>query len=103
MKAKRAHRVPLSARAVGILREVQALEDESGLVFPSPTGKPLSNMTALEVAEGLKDSGGAAWLPFQLSRLGARVHECTQGCDGSGPCPHHPGQDRGGVCAFRLI
>ena len=54
MKAKRAHRVPLSERAVDILREVQALEDESGLVFPSPTGKPLSNMTLSKLLKDLQ-------------------------------------------------
>ena len=45
MKAKREHRVPLSARAVQILREAQAMADGSGLVFPSPMGKPFSDMT----------------------------------------------------------
>lgn len=54
MKAKREHRVPLSERAVDILREAQALEDESGLVFPSPTGKPLSNMTLSKLLKDLK-------------------------------------------------
>lgn len=54
MKAKRAHRVPLSERAVDILREVQVLADESGLVFPSPTGKPLSNMTLSKLLKDLK-------------------------------------------------
>ena len=45
MKAKREHRVPLSARAVAILREAQTRADGSGLVFPSPMGKPFSDMT----------------------------------------------------------
>ena len=45
MKAQREHRVPLSARAVAILREAQAMTDGSGLVFPSPMGKPFSDMT----------------------------------------------------------
>ena len=54
MKAQREHRVPLSARAVDILREAQVLEDESGLVFPSPTGKPLSNMTLSKLLKDLK-------------------------------------------------
>ena len=54
MKAKRAHRVPLSERAVAILREAQVWADESGLVFPSPTGKPLSNMTLSKLLKELK-------------------------------------------------
>ena len=45
MKAQRPHRVPLSGRAVAILREAQALGGGSGLVFPSASGKPLSDMT----------------------------------------------------------
>ena len=40
MKAKREHRVPLSPRAVEILTAAQKLSDGSGLVFPSPRGKP---------------------------------------------------------------
>ena len=45
MKVEREHRVPLSVRAIEILREAEALDDGSGLVFPSKTGKPLSDMT----------------------------------------------------------
>ncbi len=44
MKGGRAHRVPLSDRALSLLDEARALDDGSGLVFPSPTGrKPMSN------------------------------------------------------------
>ena len=43
MKAKRTHRVPLSGRALEILDEARALSDGDDLVFPSPTGKPLSD------------------------------------------------------------
>ena len=42
MKAGRAHRVPLSTRALAVLRETTALEDDSGLVFPSVTGRRLA-------------------------------------------------------------
>ena len=44
-KAKRDHRVPLSGRALEILRDAQSLRDGAGLVFPSPRGKPLSDTT----------------------------------------------------------
>ena len=54
MKAKRAHRVPLSERAAAILREAQVLADDSGLVFPSPTGKPLNDMTLSKLLKNLK-------------------------------------------------
>ena len=42
MKSSREHRVPLSARALGVLEEAKALADGSGLVFPSATGRPHS-------------------------------------------------------------
>lgn len=45
MKAKKPHRVPLSARALEILSEAEALRGQSGLVFPSMRDKPLSDMT----------------------------------------------------------
>jgi integrase len=57
MKAGREHRVPLSERALEILRELQPL-GLGGHVFPSPRGdKPLSNMAMAMV----------------LRRLGVRV------------------------------
>ena len=45
MKAKRPHRVPLSQRAVDVLHEAREIADSSGLVFPSPTGRALSDST----------------------------------------------------------
>ncbi|MCY3603361.1 MAG: tyrosine-type recombinase/integrase [Chloroflexi bacterium] len=45
MKAKLEHRVPLSNRAVSVLREARETSDKSGLVFPSPTGRVLSDST----------------------------------------------------------
>ena len=45
MKALREHRVPLSSRAVAILKEVSEFTDGSGLVFPSLSGSPLSDST----------------------------------------------------------
>ena len=53
MKAKRDHRVPLSGRALAILRDAQSLRDAAGLVFPSPRGKPLSDMTLSKLIKGL--------------------------------------------------
>ena len=57
MKAKRDHRVPLSGRALAILHGAQRLSDGTGLVFRSPRGKPLSNMTLSKL---IKELGIAA-------------------------------------------
>ena len=45
MKAGREHRIPLSRQAVNVLRVARELGDESGLIFPSPTGKALTDST----------------------------------------------------------
>lgn len=46
MKARKTHRVPLSDRAVAILREAETLKDGTGLVFPGTVaGKPMSDTT----------------------------------------------------------
>ena len=45
MKSGRPHRVPLSPRALEVLTAAQELTDGSALLFPSPTGRALSNMT----------------------------------------------------------
>jgi integrase len=54
IKMKRDHRVPLSGRAMEILREAEALSDGSGLVFPgTKIGKPLSDMTLSKLVKEL--------------------------------------------------
>ena len=60
MKAKRDHRVPLSERALAILHDVQRLSDGTGLVFPNPRGKPLSNATLSQLIKEL----GIAAVPY---------------------------------------
>ena len=56
MKAKRAHRVPLSSRALAILGTLP--RDSSGFVFPGAVeGKPISNMAMLELLKGLNGHG----------------------------------------------
>ncbi len=45
MKAGREHRVPLSARALAVLREAMEYRDGSGLVFPSARGRLQSDST----------------------------------------------------------
>ncbi len=45
MKSARAHRVPLPEQALQLLAEASRYRDRSGLVFPSPTGRELSDAT----------------------------------------------------------
>lgn len=52
-KMKRIHRVPLSKRAIEVLREAEALKDGSGLIFPSARGKELSDMTMSKLVKEL--------------------------------------------------
>jgi integrase len=56
MKAGREHRVPLSARALAILQEMQAHRHaDDGFVFPGgKPGKPLSNMAFLRLLRRMK-------------------------------------------------
>lgn len=58
MKAKKAHRIPLSERAVEILTAAKALGetagDESGLVFPgTKRGRPISDMTLTKLVKSM--------------------------------------------------
>ena len=58
MKAKREHRIPLSERAVELLKEAKAIGqaqgDDSGLVFPgTKRGKPISDMTLTKLVKGM--------------------------------------------------
>ena len=53
MKAKRDHRVPLSARAQQVLEEARAFEDGSGLVFPSPRARAISDNTVSKLLREL--------------------------------------------------
>ena len=58
MKAGREHRVPLSTRALAVLREAEALSDGSGYVFPSSRyGKPIADAP---ISKLLRDLGIAA-------------------------------------------
>lgn len=54
MKMRRVHRVPLSPRAVEILREAQGSSDGSGLIFPgSKRGRPMSENTMVKLVREL--------------------------------------------------
>ena len=54
MKMKRGHRVPLSPRAIEILRQAQGLADDKGLVFPgSRAGRPMTDRTLSQFVKRL--------------------------------------------------
>ena len=55
MKARREHRVPLSGRALEVLNEAAKLSGNSGLIFPSPTGRQLpdSNLSKMLRRSGI--------------------------------------------------
>lgn len=58
MKMRRPHRVPLSAEAVAVFRLAESIRRaDSNLVFPSRTGKALSDMT---LTKALRDLGEQA-------------------------------------------
>ena len=54
MKAGKAHRVPLSDAALAVLHRARPLSDGEGLIFPSVTGKMLSDST---VSKLLRENG----------------------------------------------
>ena len=56
-KTGKPFRVPLSAGALAVLEQALALADTSGLIFPAPNGRPLSDST---VSKLLKENGVAA-------------------------------------------
>ena len=54
MKAKLAHRIPLSDRALEVLTQAKEFHDGSSLIFPSPTGRALSDSTLSKLCRDLK-------------------------------------------------
>ena len=53
MKARREHRVPLSARALEVLCEARALADGSGLIFPSQRARAIHGGTVSKLIREL--------------------------------------------------
>ena len=74
MKTKRPHRVPLSGRALEILCEARPLSGGTGLVFPSPRGKALSDNTLSKL---LRDLGIQAVPHGFRSSFRDWASECT--------------------------
>ncbi len=54
MKSSREHRVPLSGAALAVLESARQLSDGSGLVFPSSTGRALTDST---ISKLLRENG----------------------------------------------
>ena len=69
MKAGREHRVPLSDAALEVLRRAKALDDNSGLVFPSLSkpGRELSDMTLTKLLRDLGIANRATVHGFRTS------------------------------------
>ena len=97
MKAKRDHRVPLSGRALALLHDARRLSVCTGLVFPSPRGKPLSDMTLSKLIKELGIGRRAAWLPVELPGLGGGANEYASRGGRSRARPYGAQPDRGGL------
>ena len=74
MKTGREHRVPLSGRALAVLRAARGLADGPGLVFPSARGGPLSE---LAMAKMVRDLGIGAVPHGFRSSFRDWAAECT--------------------------
>ena len=55
-KAKQEHRVPLQPQAIKLLKSLPKLAG-SNIVFPSPTGKALSDMALSQLMRGMRERG----------------------------------------------
>ena len=74
MKAAAEHRVPLSDAALSILDEARSIADPSGLVFPSVTGRPMSDSTLSKL---LRENGVGAVPHGFRSSFRDWAAECT--------------------------
>ena len=74
MKAATEHRVPLNDAALTVLEEARSIADPSGLVFPSVTGRPMSNSTLSKL---LRENGVAAVPHGFRSSFRDWAAECT--------------------------
>ena len=63
-------------RAVKILEEACKLSDDADLVFPSPTGRMLSDTTISKACPGNRHRLRPAWHEKLLPGLGRRVLRC---------------------------
>ena len=75
------HRAPLSGAALAVLDEARAIADPSGLVFPSVTGRPMSDSTLSKL---LRENGMAAVPHGFRSSFRDWAAECTPFARGDG-------------------
>ena len=75
IKSGRQHQVPLSPRALEVLDEAKSLTGSTGLLFPGPRGKELSNNTTSKL---LKELGIDATTHGFRSSFRDWAAECTQ-------------------------
>ena len=84
MKAKAAHRVPLSIRALQVLVEARSLSDGDGVVFPSPaTGRALTNEAFSKLLRELGIDGTAHGMRTAFRSWAAEQgvsREVAEGC-----------------------
>ena len=96
------HRVPLSDRAMAVVEEARAFR-ENDLLFPTATGRTMSDSTLSKLLPRAWDRRSAARVPFDVPRLVRRDDQCTARGGRSGPRPQG-GQRRGaGVCPLRPV
>jgi integrase len=92
MKRSKEHRVPLSARAVEIVRAQPRLADQP-LVFPAPRGAAMSDMTLAAVIKrmhkGSVDSGGQGYLDPVTGRVATQHGFRSSFRDWSGEATSH--------------
>ena len=107
MKAGVEHRIPLSDASLDVLRRALALDNNSGLVFPShyKHGRGLSDMTLTKV---LRDTGLAK--QATVPRIPNVVQDLVHGDDGhplgrgrGGPGAHSGQFDRTGIRPLRPV
>jgi integrase len=99
MKAGRGHRVPLSGRAVSILKQL-AKPKTGDFVFPGQArGKPLSNMAMEMMLRRMKIGRDCPRLPFKLPRLGGERVQLPARSDRDGAGSRHRGQSGAGLSA----
>jgi len=55
-KAKQEHRIPLPPQVIKLLKSLPKMAS-SKIIFPSPTGKPLSDMALSQFMRGMRDRG----------------------------------------------
>ena len=55
-KARQEHRVPLQPQAIALLKSLPRFESAS-VIFPSTTGKPLSDMALSQLMRGMRERG----------------------------------------------